>query len=190
MGIFNLFKNKEKKLIFNKKLDALTQVFNAYSFFGEEKHTFNNEIINNYCNSNNANDILAVAMSYLGEGAKYRKDAIYYFEKYLENPTSQKYFSNWLIYSSLADLYEKEYVFDKALICLQNLIKLDNNTNCADYTRIGNILTKIDINQAVDYYKSLKKKKIYSQYEEIFDNAYREVLLKKEKGYVYKPRKK
>lgn len=143
MGIFDLFKygkinisthlvkNTEQKLEFNNNINALTQVFNAYSFYGEEKHIFNNEIISNYRESNNPDDILAVAISYLGEGAEYRNNAINYFEKYLLSPTSQKYFSNWFIYSSLSTLYEKEYIFDKAINCLETLIKLDNGSNCA-----------------------------------------------------------
>lgn len=202
MGLFNLFKHKklhistnlannnDQKLIFKENTDALTQVFNTQSFYGEEKHIFNNKIIQKYSNSNNSNDILAVAISYLGEGAECRNSAINYFEKYLSCPSSQKYFSDWFIYSSLSTLYEKEYMFNKSIECLKVLIKLDNSSNCADYIRIGNVLTKIDINKAIEYYEDLKNKNIYAKYKYAFDNAYKEILLKKEKGYVYKPRKK
>lgn len=202
MGILDLFKNKkidisinlvensDSRLEFNIKTDALTQVFNAYSFYGEEKHIFNNKIIENYSNSNNPNDILAVAISYLGEGSKFRKQSIDYFERYLKFPSNQEYFSSWFIYSSLATLYEQEYMFQEALTCLQILVKLDNNSNCADYTRIGNVLTKIDINKAVQFYEALQKESFYNNYKDVFDKAYKEALSKQMKGYKFKPRKK
>lgn len=202
MRIFDLFRNKKidistkivqnnyEKLEFNENIDALTQVFNAYSFYGEEKHIFNNKIIERYSNSDDSNDILAIAISCLGEGAKYRKQAINYFEKYLKYPSTQNYFSSWFIYSSLATLYEQEYMFKEALTCLQILAKIDNNSNCADYTRIGNVLAKIDINKAVQFYEDLKKEDFYNKYKTTFDKAYKEMLLKKERGYKFKPRKK
>ena len=100
MGFFELI---EKKLKVKKNIDALEQVFNNYSFFGVEKHKFNQEIIEKYSNSDSPNDCLAVAISYLEEGADNRKNAIIYFEKYLLNPSSQQYFSDWFIFSSLAE---------------------------------------------------------------------------------------
>lgn len=120
MGFLELIRNKSKKLKAKDNIDALTQVFDAYSYFGEEKHVFNQKIIERYFNSNKPNDFLAVAFSYLGEGANYRKNAITYFEKYLSQPTSQQYFSDWIIYSSLATLYEKEYLLIMHLIVLTN----------------------------------------------------------------------
>lgn len=202
MGLFNLLKkpkidistrvvsNNNQELKFNPNIDSLIQVFNAYSFYGEEKHIFNNKIIENFSNSNDSNDILAVAISYLGEGSRFRKQSIYYFERYLKSPSNQKYFSTWFIYSSLATLYEQEYMFQKALNCLQILCKLDNHTNCADYTRIGNVLTKMDIDKAMRFYEDLQKESFYNNYKDTFDKAYKEVLLKKEKGYKFKHRNK
>ena len=58
MGFFEVIKNKSKKLKVKKNVDALEQVFNYYSFFGKEKHKFNQEIIEKYSNSNNPNDCL------------------------------------------------------------------------------------------------------------------------------------
>lgn len=108
MGFFEVIENKPKKLKVKKNTDALKQVFNNYSYFGAEKHKFNQEIIKKYSNSNNPDDCLAVAISFLGEGADNRKNAIIYFEKYLLNPSSQQYFSNWFIFSSLANLNDAE----------------------------------------------------------------------------------
>lgn len=179
MGFLELIRNKSKKLKAKDNIDALTQVFDAYSYFGEEKHVFNQKIIERYFNSNKPNDFLAVAFSYLGEGANYRKNAITYFEKYLSQPTSQQYFSDWIIYSSLATLYEKEYLFDNALNCLDKLIYIDKDENIADYTRKGDVLIKKNVNDAVLYYENLKKTDIYLKYKNIIDDAYNDTLLKK-----------
>lgn len=175
-------------MLFGKS--ALEQTFDKFSYFGEEKHKFNNKIINKYKNSSNSDDKLAVAIAYLGEGSEYRKESIKYFEDFLAFPSNQSYFSTWYIYSSLATLYEKEYLFNEAISCLQTLIKLDNGSNCADYTRIGDILLKIDVNKAIEFYEDLKKEAVYNKYKQTFDTAYKEVLLKKQKGYKFKPRNK
>lgn len=175
-------------MLFGKS--ALEQTFDKFSYFGEEKHIFNEKIINKYKNSTNSDDILAVAIAYLGEGAQYRKEAITCFEHFLKFPSKQSFFSAWYIYSSLATLYEKEYMFREALTCLQILTKLDNKTNCADYTRMGDVLVKIDVDEAIQFYEDLKKDAVYNKFKRVFDNAYEEILLKKEKGYKYKPRKK
>ncbi len=174
----------------HSKKSALEQTFDKVSYFGKEKHDFNNMIINKYKTSANPDDILAVAIAYFGEGSQFRKESINYFEKFLNFHSDQSYFSTWYIYSSLATLYEKEYMFKEALTCLQILTKLDNNTNCADYTRIGNILVKIDINKAIQFYEELKASNVYIKYKKIFDNAYNDILQKKEKGYKFKPRNK
>ena len=190
MGFFEVIENKPKKLKIKKNVDALEQVFNNYSYFGAEKHKFNQEIIEKYSNSDDSDDCLAVAISYLGEGASNRKNAIIYFEKYLLKPSSQQYFSDWFIFSSLANLNEKEYMFENAIAYLKKLIAIDNDSNCADYIRIGDILIKINIDKAIDYYENLKNGKVYYKNKKIFDEAYRKVLEKKKKGYVYRPRKR
>ena len=190
MGFLELIRNKSKKLKVKDNIDALTQVFDAYSYFGEEKHVFNQKIIEKYFNSNKPNDFLAVAFSYLGEGANYRKNAITYFEKYLLQPTSQQYFSDWIIYSSLATLYEKEYLFDNALNCLDKLIYIDKDKNIADYTRKGDVLIKKNVNDAVLYYENLTKTDIYLKYKNIIDDAYNDTLLKKKKRLYIQTEKK
>mgnify|MGYP001063377611 CR=1 FL=1 len=54
MGFLELIRNKSKKLKAKDNIDALTQVFDAYSYFGEEKHVFNQKIIERYFNSNDS----------------------------------------------------------------------------------------------------------------------------------------
>ncbi len=188
--VINNSTEDDNKLIYNKNADALQEVFDKCSYYGEEKHIFNNQIINDYKNSTNPNDNLAVAISYLGEGAINRKDAIIYFEKYLNNPTDQTYFSDCYIYSSLANLYECEYMLDKSIAYLQKAIVADTQYSYFYFVRIGNVLLKKDVNLAVEYYEKLKKESIYKQYKEKFDSEYKKMIEKKEKGYVYKPKNK
>lgn len=186
----NLVENNKEELKFNENADALTQVFNAYSFYGEEKHVFNNKIIEKFFNSDKPNDILAVAISCLGEGSSYRKNAITYFENYLSQPSSQQYFSEWFIYSSLATLYEKEYLFNNAINSLDKLIEIDNDNNIADYTRKGNVLIKQNIDSAILYYEKLKNTNIYLKYKNVIDDAYNDALLKKQKRLHIQTQKK
>lgn len=183
MKIFNIFRKQNN-------IDALKIMKDTYSTIGSKRHEYSLEIINNYGKSKNPLDILAVAIAYEREGAKFRKNSIAYYEKYLSFKITNPFFDDWLIYSSLANLYEKEYEFNKALFCLNKLINLDNGNNPGDYTRIGDIYVKQDIDKALLYYENLMKTSCYEKHKIAIDYAYNDVKIKKSKGYVYKPRNK
>lgn len=190
--------------LFKKKESAIMLMYNNTSIIGKQRHTNNQYIINEYASSNMPLDILAVAVSYDREGAKYRKKAIEYYEKFLSNPVEIPVIPNtvglnkkpircisyWEIYSSLAILYEKEYQFDMAIKYLKKLPKESNYSNSADYTRVGDVLAKIDIDKCVLYYKDLMKKTIYQKFKDEFDYCYKEALKKQTNGYVFKPKNK
>lgn len=197
MGLFSvLFKSNEPS--------AIQLAYNNNSVIGTDRHTNNRYIIDKFKSSNKPLDILAVAISYEREGASYRLQAIEYFERFLSNPVSipivphaytaygqpKPMFSYWMIYSTLGSLYERENNFEQALKYYKLLPKESNYDNPADLTRIGDILTKVDINQAVDYYEDLKKQPVYKKYKKVIDNAYSFTLEKQERGYKYKPRTK
>ena len=144
-------------------------------------------LLEEYCKKSN---IPFEGMSILGEingnfESKAREIRYNFFEEILT-----KYNANNLFKTIIAVNHKQEYMFKEALTCLQRLAKIDNNSNCADYTRIGNVLAKIDINKAVQFYEDLKKEDFYNKYKTTFDKAYKELLLKKERGYKFKPRKK
>lgn len=197
MGVF-------QKLFKAKETSAIKLMFNNNSIIGNKRHTNNWNIINKYSNSNNPLDILAVAVSYDREGAKYRIQAIEYYEKFLSDPaeipvvpnlsrlngTPKRYISNWEIYSNLANLYEKEYQFEKAIFYLNKLPKESNYNNPSDYTRIGDVLSKVNIDKCVTYYLDLMKTDIYKKFKNVIDIAYKNALEKQSKGYIFKPRKK
>lgn len=191
-----------KSLFQSNRTSALQQAYENDSVIGKERHINNQKIIDQYISSNKPLDILAVAISYEREGASYRPQAIEYFERFLSNPApipsvphaitedhkQKPMFSYWMIYSALATLYEREYDFENAIKYLRFLPKESNYDNPADFTRIGDILLKIDVDKAVAYYKDLKSQPIYKKFAKCFDRAYADVLDKQAKGYKYKPR--
>ena len=211
MGLLDKIKNSLKKDVLpnslhfsNPQKTAIRLMYDNTSVIGEARHENNRYIINKYNNSLKPLDILAVAVSYEREGAAYRKQAIEYYERFLDNPDEipivpncfvangkpKQYISYWSIYSSLATLYEKEYIFDKAITYLNKLPKESDYNNPSDYTRVGDVLAKIDINQCVEYYNNLIKSDIYPRFKNSKDCAYHEALEKQAKGYVFKPRNK
>lgn len=198
MGFFSkLFKKANIK-------SSIEQAYDNTPIIGEQRYINNWNIIDNYKQSENPLDILAVAISYEREGAKYRKEAIAYYEKfltapvetpilpnrYLEGQKPVRMFSNWQIYSSLATLYEKEYEFKKSIKYLKKLPKESGYNNPADYTRVGDVLAKVDINECVSYYEKLMTTPTYKKFTSTIDYKYQEALKKQSEGYVFKARKK
>lgn len=183
MGLFDTFKDKT---------NALTIIEENFSIIGSTRHEIADFVIRTYKHSSNPNDILGVAFAYQWQGAKERRNAISYFEKFLSSHTfsevSSKFIDEWSIYSTLSTLYEKEYEFDKSMGCLWKCIEVDKGTNPADYTRIGDILVKIDIQKAENFYLSLLNNTFLLHFKYQFEYALNDVLEKKKRGYVYKPR--
>lgn len=186
---------------------AICMSFSTEAVIGSVRQILNKIIIECYKNSQQPLDILAVALTYARMHAAERPLAIQYFENYLKNPVcppkifhiayedysfskGRDTYSFWHIYSTFANIYEKEYMFEKAIYCLKNCIKTDNKTNPTDYIRIGNNLIKIGIDQAEQYYIRLLSDESLMRYKRQFAIALDDVLIKKAKGYIYKPRKK
>lgn len=174
---------------FKNAYDAISAY---WSSIGSTRHQLAQTVIQTYALSSSPLDILGVAYAYSWEGASQRTNAISYFERFLETNFHDYTSSNmeWTVFSTLANLYEKEYIFDKAIACLKRLITIDNSSNPADFTRIGDILIKIDVNKAESYYLKLLNSDKLRQHKRAFAYAYDDVMKKKEKGYVYKSRKK
>lgn len=172
--------------------NALHMISDNYAIIGKERHELAALIIDECKFSTEPFDILGVAYAYLWQGAKFRKEAISYFEKYLSEYSDIKISYNcinkWSIYSDLATLYEKEYKYKEAIFCLQKCITVDDHSNVADYTRIGDILVKENINKAEDFYVKLLNDPKLGKYKRQFAYALDEVVEKKKRGYVYNPR--
>lgn len=169
-------------------IDLITKYF---SIIGPERKEIISDIIHTYSNSVEPLDILGVGYALFYSGAKYRISAIEYFERFLNKPADispYKMISLWGIYSDLAILYEKEYIYDKAIWYLEKCIKENNGSNPADYTRIGDILVKINLHDAENYYLSLLSDNTYDKFKYQFEYALNDVRGKIKRGYVYKPR--
>lgn len=174
--------------------NALHIISDNFAIIGEKRHELANFIIENYKTSNEPLNALGVAYAYLWQGAKFRKQAIEFFERYLSSHIKDDIcypcISEWSIYSDLATLYEKEYNYSKAISYLQKCIIADKNSNAADYTRIGDILIKIDVGMAESFYIKLLNDNKLVKFKRQFAYALDEVFEKKKRGYVYKPRNK
>lgn len=174
--------------------NAIHIISDNFSVTGAPRREIADIIVENYKSSQDPLDVLGVAYAYLWKGAKFRKESIIYFEKFLsfslEYDLTYPCINEWSIYSDLATLYEKEQTYSEAIACLHKCICIDKNSNAADYTRIGDILIKIDINKAEDFYIKLLNDNRLKKYKRQFAFALDDVIEKKKSGYVYRPRNK
>jgi len=173
--------------------NSLQIVIDNGAIIGPERRILSESLIDVYKETKNPWDNLSVAWAYNNLGAKYRLKAIEYYEKFLGNPLFPKIvghnpFSMWSIHSSLATLYEKEYNFEVAISYLKQCISDNNGSNPADFTRIGDILVKIDVHKGVEFFRYLIDSPFYEQHKYTFDCALKNVLEKEQRGYVYRPR--
>lgn len=171
---------------------------------GQQRHIISRDVIKRFSQSDKPLDRLACALAFINEGASYRKEAIVCLEFYFQHPVrlpednGRPYFSEWQLHSYLSALYEKEYLFTKAIEQLEYCQKCKNQNpyiedfvNPADYTRVADIIVKRDnVDKAIEYIESLKNQKVYKKIKHSVDCKYNELLEKKKKGYVYKPKKK
>ena len=154
-----------------------------------------------------------LAMAYAWSNKEYRDKDIHYLHFYLDNElynvkTEEQrltHLSN--IYRELANKYEQTYQFEEALkYCRMSndyILKYinGNKKNGIDSsfmipTRIyeSQLLVKMNrLDEAIKVLNTSKDISIY-KYDTIFkdtiDNALEDLYKKKEKGYIYKPRKK
>lgn len=170
---------------------AIDLIDKYFSIIGSARKEIMLDIIHTYSSSDEPLNILGVGYALFYSGAKYRSSAIEYFEMFLNKPADispYKTISMWGIYSNLATLYEKEYNYDKAVYYLKKCIIEDDGSNPADYTRIGDILVKIDLQDAEKYYLSLLSDESYTKFKCQFEYALNDVREKIKQGYVYKSR--
>ena len=140
---------------------------------------------------------LALAFAYAFLGAKYRKPAIEYFEKYVKNPISDCFFTNSYIYSTFGKIYESEYDFDNAekyyILYEQAIYSEHPMSDRFANALLGRLYLKISTQKALDYWKDIMKSDEYKNdeyFKRCVDVEYKKVVEKHKKGYVYKPRKK
>jgi len=171
---------------------AIDIIIENFGTIGSKRKEIMLSVIQNYSHSNAPLDVLGVAYALYYSGAKYRVPAIEFFEKYLYAPvdlSNLNCISDWQIYSYLSTLYEREYKYEQAIYYLKKCIEVDIMSNPADYTRIGDILVKINTQEAEKYYLSLLSEASLEKYKYQFEYALNDVRDKIKRGYVYKPKR-
>lgn len=198
---------EEKLSLVNKRYGndvAIGLAYESIASIGLARHIFDFAIILKTGSSDYINDVAAKAIALSREGVYYRRQAIQAFERFfeietenfvedktvnVENSIAVTLFSDWFLHSELSMLYEREYEFDKAIDQLRLCIKYSEGRNPADFTRIGDILIKSDMQEAEKYYNKLFESKYYKMHEYAFDCAYGRLKEKIASGYIYRPRK-
>ena len=147
--------------------------------------------------------------SYVWAGASYRKEAIYYLEKYIESGATYegtpsgiremngvvydlKALSISTTYSDLAKCYEGEYEFDKAIENYEKAASFSPHS-LAFITSLANIYVKKNqLGKAKDILEAATNSGAYK--DEEFRTAIDKYLIdindKIKRGYIYRPRKK
>lgn len=138
--------------------------------------------------------------AYIFLGASYRKQAIQYLTKYLENPCwipcCEQYRNTYLAgrWSYLGKSYEGEYQFDLALKAYWCELKLTPSFP-SPYIEIARVMRKKNqIDLAIQFLKAARKTKHYqnpcleTQFRIVIDSHLSELESKRERGYVYRPR--
>lgn len=182
-----------------RNVDPLKLVFEYEGLPAEQKKASCRELIDKYKESSSSLDILAVAKAYDCLGATYRNQAISYYERFFANPVQIPYASYeqqnatlWIIHSNLAKLYEREYLWDKAIEQLQILIGLEQYgiMVVTDHCRIADILVKkCGTQKALDYLKAIENTlNMSEEAKDEFEDFYKEIEEKHNRGYVYRPR--
>lgn len=156
-------------------------------------------IIQKYAKSLNPYDLCAVALAYKSKGARYRPQAIEYFEQYLKTSSSQqrtqaaKYSLEAcedILLLSLSELYEREYRLEDALVTAKEALKAHHSASPGYPLRIGSILLKLDPSECVQYYTKILHDNDYAEWRCVFQEEYKKASEKEMRGYRYHPRSK
>lgn len=140
--------------------------------------------------------------AYVFMGAKYRREAILYLKKYLDNPAwipgqeknRPRYLS--LRWHYLGQAYEGEHQFNDAIFAYNQERYLEPDRPAA-YVKIADVMRKLNqLTIAIQFLKAAQKTPYYqfpsfgSGFNTVVDSYLSDLEKKQARGYVYKPRKK
>ena len=147
--------------------------------------------------------------SYVWAGASYRKEAIYYLEKYIESgatyegtPSGTREIQGIIYdlksmsisdtYCDLAQCYEGEYEFDKAIKNYEKAAELTPYVPSYIVKLSNAYIKKNQLENAKSILESAttKKEYEYESFRSAIDNCLIDINKKISSGYVYKPRKR
>lgn len=145
---------------------------------------------------NTKEKIKLYAIAYANSTKEYRDKAIYYLQLFLRDTICNEETKN--LYENLADIYVKNYDFEKALPIYNNLIAYESEMPMF-YSKKTELLIKMNkIDEAILFLLETKKGPYYKKYTkyvpdtwfiDIIDNSLNRCIYLKQKGYKYKPRK-
>ncbi len=126
-------------------------------------------------------------------GAKYRILAIHHYEKCFELNENAVFFNS--INTSLGSLYEQCHDFEKAISFYKKSIELQPQLP-AGYVEIATCLRKQNkLDEAMEFLEKAKNSKFYTNpapyscFDTCIDSKLQDLYKKKEKGYVFRPKK-
>ncbi|MDI6604078.1 MAG: tetratricopeptide repeat protein [Thermoanaerobacteraceae bacterium] len=144
----------------------------------KDRHEVLDKIIELCQNIEHPKAYYLIGTAYVWKGAKFRREAIYYLEKYLDNPVEIKksYYSREgklidgftsgvqisFIYGDLGKCYEGEYEFEKALEYYQKAAELDPSVPSV-YVHIAQVYAKMkNLDEAIKVLQEAKNSKYYT----------------------------
>lgn len=168
----------------------------ALAFFSESitykpRYIINQIIVDFTNNSDNPLDVVAAFISFSRGGSSRRKSAIEKFEQIPKHikfpllPYNNNAIYTWKrLYLTVAEIYEKEYQFEKALLSIEKCREFGwDKRVCVE--RYAEILAKIDVTKAVDYLQcNISSDESLSFLSDMLDN----LKAKAARGYKFKPR--
>lgn len=126
-------------------------------------------------------------------GAKYRLLAIYHYEKCIK--LSKDGFSTFNLYTALGSLYEKSRDFEKAINAYNKVIE-DCPYSPTGYVCVAKCLRKQNkLDEAVKFLENAKTSDYYTSpephscFNTCVDSKLQDLYKKKEKGYIFRPKK-
>lgn len=175
---------------------GISLAFNSESVIYKPRYIINQIIVEYSENSVFPLDKLAKFIGYFRKSSQFRPDAIKAFESYIPNysqaniplaPSGNPMYSLSWLYLTVAELYEKEGLFEKALNAI-DMSRKEGWTAVVCAQRHAEILAKIDINQAVDYLNNAIA--VSSEFSQVLSPMLQDYQAKAAKGYKFKSRKK
>lgn len=190
MGLFSIFKYTPK---FDKDLELAWNLIKQFYLGGvvseearqftqkaKSKHDVLDKAIKLCKNKIHPEAYFITARAYKLKGAKYRLEVIKNYNKYLKNPTFDRFGGKsriasihkggkWLTpkselsdtYLHLGDAYSGEYQFDRALKCFEESLKLDPD-NTSAYCRLAEVYYKLhNLDMSIKILEDAKKTKYY-----------------------------
>lgn len=167
----------------------------SYGVIYKPRYILHEIIIIKYGNSEKQLDQLAVGLAYKTKGAYFRKPALEYMQKSVENIKKSEWdripnIPKWTVYNDMSDICEALYQFEDALKYAARAINEKGIFYPYAITHPGEIYRKIDINLCVKYYEDLIQSGGAGEYAAIAEEELKKARELQAHDYKYRPHPK